>query len=226
MFIELVDALRCPVPHEESWLVASATRMDARHIVEGMLGCPVCHAEYPLHNGVVDFRRGTLSNASSEILPESAAEPVPLLDPVPSPDPALAERLAALLGLSDARGFAVLVGPWGAQASVLSQLVETPLVLVDPPPGVEGSPGVSVLRTDGGPLPLAPGAARGVAIETASAARVASAVGVLKVFGRLVASVAVPLPHGVRELARDDALWVGERERPASPLVALHVRRG
>jgi uncharacterized protein YbaR (Trm112 family) len=220
MFIELVDALRCPVPHEESWLVASATRMDARHIVEGMLGCPVCHAEYPLHHGVVDFRRGALSDPSSAILSESSAQPVP------SPDPALAERLAALLGLSDARGFAVLVGPWGAQASVLSQLVETPLVLVDPPPGVEGSPGVSVLLTDGGPLPLAPGAARGVAIGTASAARLASAVGVLKVFGRLVASVAVPLPHGVRELARDDTLWVGERERPASPLVALHVRRG
>jgi uncharacterized protein YbaR (Trm112 family) len=216
MFIELVDALRCPVPHEESWLVASATRMDARHIVEGMLGCPVCHAEYPLHNGVVDFRRGTLPEPSADASAGIAN----------TPDPALAERLAALLGLSDARGFAVLVGPWGAQASVLSQLVETPLVLVDPPPGVEGSPGVSVLRTDGGPLPLAPGAARGVAIETASAARVASAVGVLKVFGRLVASVAVPLPHGVRELARDDTLWVGERERPASPLVALHVRRG
>jgi hypothetical protein len=37
MFIELVDALRCPVPHEESWLVASADRMEARHIVDGTL---------------------------------------------------------------------------------------------------------------------------------------------------------------------------------------------
>jgi len=30
----------------------------------------------------------------------------------------------------------------------------------------------------------------------------------------------------VREIARDDLLWVGEKEPERSPLVALHVRRG
>jgi hypothetical protein len=30
----------------------------------------------------------------------------------------------------------------------------------------------------------------------------------------------------VRELARDEHVWVGEREAPTSPLVRLHVRRG
>jgi hypothetical protein len=35
----------------------------------------------------------------------------------------------------------------------------------------------------------------------------------------------MPRPPGVRELARDDTQWVGEREASASPLVTLHVRR-
>jgi uncharacterized protein YbaR (Trm112 family) len=209
MFIELVDALRCPNPHEESWLVAAADRMEARHIVEGTLGCPVCHASYPVHRGVVDFRRG------------EHAEPV-------RAQPADAEqamRLAAFLGLSDALGFAVLAGEWASHAPLLRTLVETPLVLVDPPAEVEGEPGVSVIRCDG-ELPLAAGAARGIAVDTGSAARVASAVRATRVKGRLVAPAAVPLPAGVRELARDDAVWVGERETLDSPMVTLHVRRG
>ena len=34
MFIELVDSLRCVASHEETWLVASVSRMDGRHVVE------------------------------------------------------------------------------------------------------------------------------------------------------------------------------------------------
>ncbi|HEY9229313.1 MAG TPA: hypothetical protein VIP11_21880, partial [Gemmatimonadaceae bacterium] len=55
MFIPLVDVLRCPVPHEETWLVASIDRAADRDIVEGMLGCPRCLAEYAIHEGVVLF---------------------------------------------------------------------------------------------------------------------------------------------------------------------------
>ena len=58
MFIELVDALRCPRPHEESWLVLAASRLEARHVLEGTLGCPVCHAQYPIRDGIVDLRPG------------------------------------------------------------------------------------------------------------------------------------------------------------------------
>lgn len=211
MFIELVDALRCPTPHEESWLVASADEMDARHIVTGTLGCPVCHAEFPIRQGVVDFRRG---KTDACVIPSSSAA-----------DPEEAVRLAAFLDLTDASGFAVLVGTWGAHASLLRTEVDTPLVLVDPPAGITGEPGISVLRCEE-ELPLAAGAARGVAIDDGSVARVASAVRATRANGRVVAPSSVPLPDGVRELARSDALWVGERQAPASPLVALHVRRG
>lgn len=209
MFIELVDALRCPSPHEESWLVVSADRMVARHIVDGTLGCPVCRAEYPIRSGVVDFRRGAT---------------VPMSPSVPA-DAGQAIRLAAFLDLSDALGFAVLVGQQGSHALILRGEVETPLVLVDPPEGVEGEPGISVIRCDG-ELPLAAGAARGVAIDAGSAALAASAVRATRVKGRVVAPVTVPVPAGVRELARDDREWVGERATNDSPLITLHVRRG
>ena len=214
MFIELVDTLRCPVSHEESWLVLASTRMVARHVVEGALGCPVCAAEYPIHDGVVDFRRA------------AAVAPVPSQ----RPDAEQAMRLAAFLGLSDAQGFAVLMGQWGSHALELRGLVECPLILIDPPADVEAAPGLSILRTDGA-IPLATGAARGVALDPAGTAgppaeRIASAVRATRVKGRLVGRVGLALPDGVTELARDDREWVAERDASASPLVTLHVRRG
>lgn len=213
MFIELVDALRCPEPHEESWLVASSTRMEARHIVDGVLGCPVCHAQYPVRNGVADFRR--------EPTIPMPAEPDPFL----RGDATTAMRLAAFLGLSDALGFVVLLDEWGARASALRELVETPILLVDPPAGREGEPGISVVLSDGVP-PLAAGAARATAIGQASTERAAAGVRITRAGGRLLAPARVPVPDGVREIARDDALWVGEKEPERSPLVTLHVRRG
>lgn len=215
MFIELVDALRCPVPHEESWLVAAADRLESRHIVEGTLGCPVCHASYPVRRGVADFRarRGTPHSADG-----AAAAP-------PLADPAEALRLAAFLELSDATGFAVLMGAWGGHTAGVRALAETPLLLVDPPRGTEGEPGVSVLRSDGA-LPLAAGGARAAAVDASGAERVASAVRATRVSGRLVGPADLALPAGVRELARDERVWVAEREAPASPLVTLQARRG
>ena len=207
MFIELVDALRCPNQHEESWMVASASIMEARHIVSGTLGCPVCAAEFPIERGVVDFRSARRDPPATE---GSAAEPY---------------ALAALLDLRDAQGFAVLLGAWGSLAGELTQLVETPLMLVDPPASITGSPGISVIRTDGG-ISLASGVARAIAIDADSAGRLADAIRCTRTGGRVVAPASLSLPAGVRRLAGDDALQVAEREPAAAPLVALHVRRG
>ena len=117
-----------------------------------------------------------------------------------------------------------VLGEWGAIAGELATLVETPLILVDPPIAVTGAPGISVLRCDG-EIPLATGAARAIAIDAGGAARAASAVRVTRARGRVLAPVVLPVPEGVRELARDAHLWVGEREPIASPIVTLHVRR-
>ena len=208
MFIELVDALRCPAVHEESWLVASTTRMEARHIVTGTLGCPVCMAEYPIIDGVVDFRRDR--------------EPAPA--PAAASPPEAAMRVAAMLDLADATGFAVLIGQWSTLALELTALVETPLFAVDPPAGFVGFPGVSVLRCDG-EIPLASGAARATAIDARNRSRADSAVRVTRTKGRILAPADLAVPPGVREMARDEHAWVGEREAAPSPIITLHVRR-
>jgi hypothetical protein len=44
MHIEFIDLLRCPNPHEETWLVAALHRMDGRLVIDAKLGCPVCSA--------------------------------------------------------------------------------------------------------------------------------------------------------------------------------------
>jgi uncharacterized protein YbaR (Trm112 family) len=208
MFIELVDSLRCPVAHEDSWLVAAATRTEFRHIVEGTLGCPVCHAAYPVRRGVADFRTGAMAIATPEVMPDEQE----------------ATRLAAFLDLTDRTGFAVLMGEWSAHAPVLRGLVETPIIIVDPAQGTEGEPGISVIRCDG-ELPLAAGSARGVAMDGGGDARVASAVRATRTKGRIVAPATLPLPAGATELVRDERAWVAERDAATSPLVALHVRR-
>lgn len=214
MYIELVDALRCPRPHEDSWLVAHAERMESRHVLDGTLGCPVCRAEYPVNAGVVDMSLGT------HVRPPVSQ----------TPDREQAARLAAFLGLDGPQGFAVLLGAWGAHASALRELVDCPLLLVDPPADVLAEPGLSIIRTSGA-VPLAAGAARGVAIDVADLhgdhpARVRSAVQLTRASGRLVAPASLPLPDGIRELARDSSVWVAEREPAPAPLVTLHVRRG
>ncbi|MDQ2667403.1 MAG: hypothetical protein M3Z05_15500 [Gemmatimonadota bacterium] len=208
MFIELVDALRCPRVHEESWLVASTSQMEARHIVHGTLGCPVCLAEYPIRDGVVDFRSNRAS-APTHATGLSAHG---------------AMRVAAMLDLSDATGFAVLLGEWGMLALELTTLVETPLIAVDPPEHIVGFPGLSVIRCDGD-LPLASGAARAIAIDPHNRERADSAVRVTRTKGRILAPAVLGVPAGVRELVRDERVWVGEREAVPSPIVTLHVRR-
>ena len=218
MFIELVDALRCPRPHEESWLVLAASRIEARHIQQGTLGCPVCRAEYPIDDGIVDLRLDR-----SEHAPGSASDT--RSDPRIS-DRVPADHVAAMLGLGDALGFALLIGDWGRHAGALLELDQMPpLLLVDPPAGVVMRPGLSGLRADAR-LPLAVGAARAAAVDDADAVRLTSATQATRTGGRLVAPAHAAVPDGVRELVRDEHVWVGEREAPPSAFVRLHVRRG
>lgn len=209
MFIELVDALRCPHDHAESWLVLAADRMDGRDVVEGVLGCPVCRAEFPIARGVADLR---VAPPSTEGESGDAAAAAPVAD--------AGLRLAALLNLTDAQGFALLVGATTRHAAALGAVADTHLLLVNPVAGA-GALAASVLLADGA-LPLAAASARGIALDDAAGpSMLAGAVRALRPGGRLVAPVALAVPAGVIELARDAAVWVGEREAGASGLVSL-----
>jgi len=211
MFIELVDDLRCPRPHEEIWLVAAADRTEGRDILEGTLGCPVCHAEYPIHRGIVWF---------------TSPDPPPAVDATAADrDAELAMRLAAFLDLGEARGLAVLSGSWGTAAALLRGVVPAHMVVLNPTTAVPSGDGVSVLVCHGA-LPLAESSSLGIALDAAHATPTYSgaAVRALGPRGRLVAPAGTPVPEGVTEVARDGALWVAERAAAPPQLVVLRSR--
>ena len=213
MFIELVDSLRCPRVHEDTWLVASVTCFDGRFIVEGSLGCPICRQQYPVQRGVVDF---TAHAAESRSDPGSA----PRAQPFSTPLDDLVMRAAALLGLDDAGGVVLLGGRCGEFAAALEALSPARALLLNPGPGVPLGAGFSAIRTDGA-VPLAVGSVRGALVDETSSRRemLEGIVRALRPSGRLVAPAATPLPPGVRELARDVREWVAVADGlPSAPV--------
>lgn len=214
MFIELVDSLRCIVPHEDSWLVAGADRMDGRRIVDGTLGCPVCRARYEIRDGVAWFGAEPTVGAGREVT-----------SPWEAPE-AEAMRLAALLGVTDQGGRVLLEGAWGALAERVLQLVPVELLLVDPPAEVRAGEGISVVRTAGTTLPLAAASMRAAAADAPTGARLDAIAGVVRPGGRVVAPAPVPVPAELAELARDERHWVAERRAAPSAPVQLTMTRG
>ena len=218
MFVEIVDALRCLRPHESTWLVLAAGRMDGRHVMDGTLGCHLCGTRYPIVDGVADFRDADADRAAPPVL-QSPAPATAAVDP----DDVL--RAAALLNHAEGAGFTVLAGPWVHVAPMLARLAPVPVVVVDPPPGLAMGHGVSGVRV-AERLPFADGAARGVALGAhAPAAMLLDAVRVLRTGGRLVAPAGMPVPPGITELARDAESWVGERQAaPSRPVTLTRAR--
>src|SRR5688500_4334998 len=127
MFVELVDLLRCPRAHEDTWLVAAAEATAGRHVVRGTLGCPVCHAEYPIRDAVAWFDGAETPPAETP----PADVPRPPLDD--GERAAEAMRRAALLDLSAPGGTVVLGGAWQLCADAVRALADVRVLLLDPP---------------------------------------------------------------------------------------------
>jgi uncharacterized protein YbaR (Trm112 family) len=197
MFIELIDVLRCPKVHEESWLVLASRRIDGRDVMDGVLGCPVCSAEYPIVEGVVRFAAD--SGGKALTVPSTEEE---------------ALRLAALLDLATPRGYAIITGALGNAAPYLRALTDVQLLLVNPPQEIEIGSGISGLRIDSDwtALPLAQSSARAIALDdTTTPSQLAAALNVVRPAGRVLAPARLSLPDGASELARDDRQWLAER---------------
>jgi hypothetical protein len=119
VFIEVTEALRCPRPHAESYLVCVPVAMDGRHVVRGGVGCPACGAEYPVVDGVLWF-------APPGDAPASARASGPLT----------AETVETFLALEGAGGYVVVVGSAGRLAPQLAARFSAHIVAVNPPPGL------------------------------------------------------------------------------------------
>lgn len=206
MFIDLVDHLRCPQAHEESWLVVAVERMAGRYIQQGSLGCPVCRARFPIRDFVAQFTNepGGVAGGGWFL----------------TTHPDSLTRLAALCGLTQGGGFVALTPHWASLAAPLALTYDVQCVVVDPAGTATPGDGVSVLHV-AAPVPLAAGALRALALGGEREALVPSLVRAVRAGGRVLAPAMHPVPDGVREIARDEREWVGERSAGESPLVTL-----
>ena len=189
--------LRCPEPHADGFMVLSTGEMLGRMVRSGIAGCSVCHREYVIKDGIVDFGAG----------PEPSATPYP----APRTD---AATLQAVLDLSGPGGYVVLVGDAARHAAGLAALMAgVHFIGVNAPPDVAELPVLSLVRATAA-IPLRQTIARGVVIG-ADLARAPWLVEARRVLlpGRrwVVESEAVELPEGISKLAAGQGLSVGEK---------------
>lgn len=206
---DLLDALRCPGTHEESWLVAMVLEASGSSLLVAELACPVCGAEFRIVNGIAHFA------GSTPVAPPAWPSELYSRD--------MALRLAALLGVAESQLPVALVGRYTAASGALTSLVSAPQLLING--SVIPGPGVSCLVVaDRLPLGVESLAAIAVDAAHATATFLDSATRALRLGGRLVAPADAPVPAGMRELARDTTEWVAETTARASGLVELRRR--
>jgi uncharacterized protein YbaR (Trm112 family) len=203
VYIELIDLLRCPRQHEESWLVAAFHKMQDRFVIEGRLGCPVCSASYSISGGVVDLR--------------DEQESLPFMPEIPATENGgdNAMRVAAMLGLLKPGSVAVLVGMDADLAGDISEISHAKIISLNSQnrQSMERENVAAVIS--GAHFPLASASVDGVMLERGSPeSAVAESLRVLRTGGRLVADAGLALSGSVRELARDDHYVVAESTGP------------
>jgi uncharacterized protein YbaR (Trm112 family) len=230
VYILLTDHLRCPRCGPEHGLVLLGERIEARRVLEGVLGCPNCRERYPVRGGWADLR-GPVARSTGAEGREAAAVPA-------SHQPAGVEvgpragagrgvgadlqesvlRLAAQLGVREGPAFVLVSGVAIELAAGVAGLVPG-LEVVTVGAGLEGLgevPGVSRLAVGAG-LPLAAGSMRAVALAGDGAIALEEAARVVGPFGRLVLRDADPTALerlarlGFQVLAQDGAEVVAVR---------------
>ena len=208
MHIELTEMLRCPELHREEYLVLSTGEMAGRMVQYGIIGCPVCHREYQINEGVVTF-------GAMGAVPASAAEAgAPAGASRGRPQAPEAETLQALLDLGGPGGIVVLLGSAARHAAGLAGLMSgVHFVGVNAPPDLQELPVLSLLRSPGS-VPLRGTVARAVVVgaDSATAPWLSEGTRVLLPGRRYVLeSETVQLPPGITRLAAGDGMVVGEK---------------
>lgn len=236
MHVDLVESLRCPAAHAEGWLVAAADRVVARRIMDGTLGCPQCGGEWRIADGelllaategATDATERAVAAEVPEAMPDAGDAPVaPAARSVgrrPAGTRTDALRTAALLDLRESHAVVLLAGEAAREAEPLAALTSALVLAVNAPPGA--ATGQSRVRTTR-PLRLGVASLHGAHLDAdhTSPAWLRAVVPAVRRGGRLIAPARVPLPDGLRELARDEHEWVAEVQVAASGLVPL--RRG
>lgn len=146
MHLLLTDHLTCPRCGPQAGLILLAERVEARRVYAGALGCPSCRQNYPVRDGVPDLKVDDTSEVNGDVAIE-------------------AEKLAALLGVTEGPAILLLLGRFEQMAdNVADMLAEVEVIVAHDAmiAGVERA-GVSRLRT-GAAVPLRDRGMRGVAV--------------------------------------------------------------
>jgi hypothetical protein len=187
MHIELTDHLRCPMSHEESFVVLLPDRMEGRLVTAGHLGCPTCGWGTAWTDAIPDFGGGT------------PGEGGPAFD---------AAAALALLGLEGPGGWLALAGRAGALARDLVELLPgVGIVAVNPPAQLLPDAAINVIRS--AVWPLKRHSMRGVVVGGDAAAQAPHALA-SALPGLRVAGEGTPPPLGVGDelLADAGGVWV------------------
>lgn len=214
---DLLDALRCPHPHDEQWLVALVHAADGPRITAADLACPLCQAVFAVRHGIGAFRLAPSTVAAPGAAGVQAA-----------PE---AMRLAALLGGGDPGGThgtmpILLAGHEAAAGVALAAIGARPQLWINPvTDAVRPTPEDlwAVLEVDDR-LPLGRGTLAAASLDAAHAGHpplVASVALAIRPGGRLVAPAGTPVPPDVKILADDPRQWVGEVVAAPGGLVTL-----
>jgi hypothetical protein len=205
MHIDLIQSLRCVAAHEDTWLVAAIEKMAGRHVVEGVLGCPVCRAEYPVLDAIVYLGADRYATLNLPEPREIAEEEL--------------VRAAALLGLEEPGRTVVLAGHWADHAPQLIDFTRVHVLALNPRVNLPQDESISVAFARD-VFPLLPGSVHAVAFDVDSEVAFGShaAVHSLRPGGRLVLPAHLPTPNEIQELARDQRELVGERAAVSRPV--------
>lgn len=196
MHIEFIDLLRCPRPHEETWLVAALQRMDGRQVIEAKLGCPVCGAEFFIRDGVALF--------DGDVAPGGEGQP---------PGDEGAMRIAAFLNLTAPGKTVLLAGQLASASEQLGEQADARVISLNAASRTKRtrSDRVAEIRAAAA-IPLAAKSLDGIALDDSHSTveLLAEAAKLLRSRGRLLASARATLSPVFRELARDSDHVVAE----------------
>jgi uncharacterized protein YbaR (Trm112 family) len=211
MHILLTDILTCPVCGPEHGLILRSDRIADRRVQEGALGCPNCSRQFPIDLGIADLREPGAAGEEAAVEASSSTKAGGVDGGIDSStggaggeagasggvrggDEA-ALRIAALLGLDQGNGFAMLLGPDAALAGLVAQKAPGYEIIADADHAASAH-GVSRIRA-GATIPIYAGRLRGLWLSGArTTSNLGSAAHALHPLGRLVLE---PAPSNVEE---------------------------
>lgn len=207
MRVDIIELLRCPEAHEPSALVTVAFTRDGDRLLSGELGCPVCGAAYTLRDGVVCLMHEGMRTSDADVVsrPDGNAPHVDRRDV----DRRDVEGTAALLDLAEPGMRAVLCGAYGTVAAALVEMTGARCIAIGGA-GESGLPAAidQVRMLSRARLPFADACIDALAVDATHAELLADAARVVRVGARVLAPSHLPVPHGLKELARDATEWV------------------